>query len=241
VLDRYGNQRSDAAARMGKSRAVNMLVESILGDYFSDQNSPKQLVVALCTASKHHKVRMLLKSAGLADVDELDALRFQNEQIHRILKTTNDSKKKSNGTDDVRSYEQSVYSAMAESPVSSNCIGKVPTITSRARLFPDIPKTTFVRGMGIGKVHRKKTVSFSRVLKRLGNKKVSCQLEEAFLKWLDNHSIVIQNPLATDTLLVSDPENPGNKKRMNKILLQIPVRELHNDLVNTDPLMARSR
>jgi hypothetical protein len=60
---------------------------------------------------------MLFKSAGLTDVDELDALRFQNEQIHRILKTTNDSKKKGNGTDDIRSYEQCVYSAMVESPV----------------------------------------------------------------------------------------------------------------------------
>jgi hypothetical protein len=101
VLDRYGNQRSDAAARMGKSRAVNMLVKTILGYYFSDQHTHKQLVVALRTASKHHKVQMLFKSAGLADVDALDALRFQNEQIHRILRTTNYSKKKSNGTDDI--------------------------------------------------------------------------------------------------------------------------------------------
>jgi hypothetical protein len=49
--------------------------------------------------------------------------------------------------------------------------------------------------------------------------------------------MVIQSSLASDTLLVSDPENPGNKKRMNKILLQIPVRELHNDLLSTDPLI----
>jgi hypothetical protein len=83
---------------------------------------------------------MLFKSASLTDVEDLEALRFHNEQIHRILKTTNDSKNKSNGTDDIRSYEQSLYSAMAESPVSSSCIGKVPTFTSRARLFPDIPK-----------------------------------------------------------------------------------------------------
>jgi hypothetical protein len=71
--------------------------------------------------------------------------------------------------------------------------------------------------MNRGKVHRKNMrendfVSFSQILKRLGNKKVSCQLEETFLKWLDNHNMVIQSPLASDTLLVSDPENPGNKK-----------------------------
>jgi hypothetical protein len=49
--------------------------------------------------------------------------------------------------------------------------------------------------------------------------------------------MVIQSPLAADTLLVSDPDFPGNKKRMNKILLQIPVRELYNDLCNEDTLI----
>jgi hypothetical protein len=29
----------------------------------------------------------------------------------------------------------------------------------------------------------------------------------------------------------------ANKKRMNTILLQFPVRELHNDLLSTDPLI----
>jgi hypothetical protein len=79
--------------------------------------------------------------------------------------------------------------------------------------------------------------TFSRVLKRLGRQKVNQKLEDAFLKWLDNHSMVIQSPLAADTLLVSDPKHPGNKKRMNKILLQIPEREIHIDLCSEDPLI----
>jgi hypothetical protein len=242
VVDKNGMLRSDAATRMGKCRAVNEFVNTILGNYFSGKYTPQQLVLALRLSSQHPNVRMLFKSAGLADVEDLDAMRFQNEQIHRILKTTNDSKNKGGATDDVRSYEQSVYSVMAESSVSSNCTTNVPTVVSRARLFPDIPKATVVRGMGRGKFHPKnmrenKAVSFSRVLKRLGRTfscvlkrlgrtKVSVQLEEAFLKWLDNHNMVVQSPLASDTLLVSDPENPGNNKRINKILLQIHVREL---------------
>jgi hypothetical protein len=89
----------------------------------------------------------MFKSAGLTDVKDLEALRFHNEQIHRILKTANAIKKKGGVTDDVQSYEQSLYSAMAESPVSSNCTGSVPSTTSRARLFPDVPKTTVIGGM----------------------------------------------------------------------------------------------
>jgi hypothetical protein len=104
VEDKYGKLRSDAAARMGKCKAVNEFVNTILGETFSVKYTPKQLVLALRDLSKHPDVRMLFKSAGLTDVEELEALRFQNEQMHRILKTTNDSKKKSNGTDDIRSY-----------------------------------------------------------------------------------------------------------------------------------------
>jgi len=61
VVDRNGNQRSDAAARMGKSRAVNMIVKCILGDYFSTRHTPEQLVLALHAASKDARVRTLFK------------------------------------------------------------------------------------------------------------------------------------------------------------------------------------
>ena len=188
VGGKYGKIRSDAAAKMGKYRAVNEFVNLILGDYFSVKYTPQQLVLALRESSKHPDVRMLFKSAGLTDVEDLDALKFHNEQIHRILQTTNDTKKKGSATDDVRSYEQCLYSAMAESPPSSNCTRKVPTVSSRARLFPKIPKTTVKGGMNRGKRHRKNmrentTAAFSRVLKRLGRTKVSAELEEAFLKW----------------------------------------------------------
>jgi len=131
---------------------------------------------------------------------------------------------------------------MAESPISSNRTGNVPSVAARVRLFPAIPKTTARRNMNTGKVHRgnmrdKKGTVFSRVLKKLGHTKVTLKLQADFLLWLDNHNMVIQSPLAADTLLIPDPKNPGNKKRMNKILLQIPVRELHNDLVDRDPLI----
>jgi hypothetical protein len=144
-----------------------MFVETILGKYFTTQHTPAQLVLALRESSKHPDVRMLFKSASLTYVEDLEALRFHNEQIHCILKTTNDSKKKSNATDDIRSYEQALYSAMAESPVSSNYTGTIPSMISRARLFPNVPKRrALLRGMGRGKHHRKnmrenKNVSFS--------------------------------------------------------------------------------
>ncbi|OEU12087.1 hypothetical protein FRACYDRAFT_244337 [Fragilariopsis cylindrus CCMP1102] len=130
------------------------------------------------TASKDYRVRALFKSAGLADVEDLEAMRFHHEQMHRMLKTTNASKKRSSGTDDVRSYEQTLYSALAESPVSSNRGIKVPSLACRMRLFPDIPDMTLYNSMTRGKIHRKKMrentgTIFGRVLKRLGRTKVT--------------------------------------------------------------------
>jgi hypothetical protein len=74
VNDKNGKQKSEAAARMGKNRAVNVIVNIILGDYFSPRYTPEQLVLALHEASKHPRVRMLFKSAGLTDIKDLEAM-----------------------------------------------------------------------------------------------------------------------------------------------------------------------
>ena len=68
-------------------------------------------------------------------------------------------------------------------------------------------------------------------------KKVCPQLEEEVLVWLKNHDMVVQPPTAKDLILVQDPSNPRQKIRVNKLLLTILLRELHNDLLNRDPNM----
>jgi hypothetical protein len=74
VVDKNGKLRSDAAARIGKCRAVNEFVNTILGNYFSEKYTPQQLVLALRLSSQHPNVRMLFKSASLTDVEDLDAM-----------------------------------------------------------------------------------------------------------------------------------------------------------------------
>merc|ERR1711884_394374 len=105
---------------------------------------------------------------------------------------------------------------MAESPESSNQTSKPPTLSAQAALFPSIPKTTVISGMKRGRKHRKKMreehdTIYSKVIKRLGKKKVSPQLEEEFLVWLKNHDMVVQSPIVKDSILVRDPSNPRQK------------------------------
>jgi hypothetical protein len=44
---------------------------------------------------------------------------------------------------------------------------------------------------------------------------------------------VIDSLIANDCLWIKDAEAPGGRKRVGKLLLEISVRELHNDLVDT--------
>ena len=61
--------------------------------------------------------------------------------------------------------------------------------------------------------------------------KVMSELIENMNEWVFNHPQVVNSPISNDTLLVPDPDWPGNKIRVSKLLLQISIYELHNDLI----------
>ena len=42
---------------------------------------------------------------------------------------------------------------------------------------------------------------------------------------------MVKSPIFNDTLLVPDPDKPGKKMRVSKLLLHISICELHNDLI----------
>ena len=58
------------------------------------------------------------------------------------------------------------------------------------------------------------------------------ELIEHLNEWIGNHPQVVNSPIPNDTFLVPDPERPGKKIRVYKLLLQISIRELHNDLIS---------
>jgi hypothetical protein len=68
VEEKFGNLRSDAAARMGKCRAVHEFVNTISGDSFSVKYTPKQLVLVLRESSKHPAVQLLFKARSRSNL-----------------------------------------------------------------------------------------------------------------------------------------------------------------------------
>jgi hypothetical protein len=65
--------------------------------------------------------------------------------------------------------------------------------------------------------------------KRKGATKITLAMRVEIIKWIINHDNVIHSPIANDALLVKGDD--GVKPRVGKLLLEIPVRELHNEMV----------
>ena len=93
----------------------------ISDDKFTKKHTPEQTVLAVNDAARRLELQIVFKSAGITDVEELEAMCFCHNQINCILQTINNTtKKKHVSIDNIKSYKQLVYSAMAPSPESSN-------------------------------------------------------------------------------------------------------------------------
>ena len=57
------------------------------------------------------------------------------------------------------------------------------------------------------------------------------ELIDHFHEWIGNNPQVVNEPISNNTLLVPDKKRPGKKIRVHKLLLQISICELHNDLI----------
>ena len=67
--------------------------------------------------------------------------------------------------------------------------------------------------------------------------KVSDEIREAVHAWIFNHPHIICYSDKQDTLLVPNPDDiSGEKMRVGKWLIQIPITKLHQDLLSTGDL-----
>jgi hypothetical protein len=99
-----------------------------------------------------------------------------------------------------------------------------------------IPVSTGYRLMANAEKKRRRlsenidSVSWSNVQSRKGYSKVSPEVRSKFLEWFMNHPNVVESPIVNETILVKNIVT-GQKERVNKLLLQISIRELHNDML----------
>ena len=69
---------------------------------------------------------------------------------------------------------------------------------------------------------------------RKGHSKITESVRKALHTWVIDHPRVVNSPITNDTILVLNPDT-NQKERVGKLLLEIPIRELHNDLIEPPP------
>ena len=73
------------------------------------------------------------------------------------------------------------------------------------------------------------------MVKRKGWTKVNKELEEKVLSFIENHPNVVQSPIMNDYVSVKDKADPSVVHKLPKLLLQVTIQELHNDLIDQLP------
>jgi hypothetical protein len=151
-----------------------------------------------------------------------------------IQKALETDRRKGRANDDKRGFIQSIILAVAGTPTTNK--KKNPSYKKCFDLL-GIPSTS---GYRITKTQQQKRADIMAGLDVVEWSKVkSCksfwtkvpqETRNMILDWIYKHPDAIHSPLHDDTLLVPDPTDATKKVRKNKVLLQVSVRELHNDL-----------
>ena len=76
---------------------------------------------------------------------------------------------------------------------------------------------------------------FSQVVKSKGWTKFNKELEEKVNSLIENHPNVVHSPIMNNYFSVKDKDDPSVVQKLPKLLLQVSIHELHNDLIEQLP------
>jgi hypothetical protein len=239
---RQGSKNANSA-RVAKHRAVMKIVGAVKEAGTFDQQS-----LALQGALVHPNLRAISKSAGYCQevfTEKVWTASYQINQVGRLMKLARTTNKKRGRCTDVKdSLVQSVMTAVAPLPNSELGKNGLPT---RRHLMVSLgfegTRTGASRLLFSQASRRREQISELQASEgawSIGRKKqkqllkVDEDLRELLDSWIQNHEMVVKPPIKDETLLVLNPLT-GIKERKAKLLLCIPVRELHNELLKDPP------
>ena len=172
----------------------------------------------------------------------------RNLVVDQLLKQVNRSSVKSSQrgrtNDHLQSYRTNVVATLMPSPAENNHdILQTKDVYNMLLKNTSISRSTVRRLVNKAKKHRSRLTkremdtTWSIIHHRYGYNTVQKQLNSTLLEWIVNHPHVVSSPIVRDTVLVDVHKPNGDvfKERVGKLLLQISVRELHQDLVKPPP------
>jgi hypothetical protein len=243
--------KSVGGGRVAKHRAIIKIVNAV-----KDAGNLDQQSLALQGALVHPELQEASKCAGYspeaigATPSSQSSANYQLKQARQFLKLARTTHNRRGRCSDAKdSLVQSFMTAVAPSPDSTLGLNGVPTRpqllkslgfeskagSSARRLFllaadrrkqiREVQVAELQATEGAWSIRRKKPKQFL---------KVNVNLRKLLDTWIRNHEMVVESPIKDETLLVLNPLT-GIKERKAKLLLCVPVRELHNDLVKDTP------
>eukprot|EP00535_Pseudo-nitzschia_heimii_P013450 CAMPEP_0197196378 /NCGR_PEP_ID=MMETSP1423-20130617/32324_1 /TAXON_ID=476441 /ORGANISM="Pseudo-nitzschia heimii, Strain UNC1101" /LENGTH=438 /DNA_ID=CAMNT_0042650177 /DNA_START=139 /DNA_END=1456 /DNA_ORIENTATION=- len=230
--------RNPEAERKAKSRAVAKIIQAIKDPSLTVE----QQVFALREAVRHKELETLSASAGILIDNRL--VHYLIKNIKLVLKlATRTRHTLGRASDDMRSIVQTVILAMQPTPGSpkkfsnteiANFLGMSEPTYRRA------VKAVTMKRAALEGIHIPVTpVIFSQVVKRKGWRKVNEELKKTTYDFIFRHPNIIASPIAGDTVTIQDPADPKRKIKVQKMLRQISLRELHNDLIKNVPAVQK--
>lgn len=243
---------SDVAMRVRKCREKKRLLQGIDVQGKTDEEKARQLRVLL----EAKEMKGALDSLpGFRREKEVEVALFHQQQASHMLHMALGEKESRHArvSDERRGFVESVLVSMAphctkeEEHGHWTKLGSTPSDTTTP-VCASMPSTgARLKALGLSKstgyrlakkatqkrmklTRREENVSWNIVEARRGHRKVTDAMRKALHEWILAHPRVVESPIANDTLLVKDPAT-GERVRVAKLLLEIPVRELHNDMI----------
>ena len=238
LYNHFCDDRTYGAARVKKSRDAKKLKDMIL-----DNNKTKeQQALVLHTVLSDPDLSHIIKLAGIQIRSKFEEIAvFSENRRLEILKLASDkNNEKGRVNDDKRSFIESQLVSISPSPIERK---NNPSIYNLIKHY-NIPKTTGYRKINEASMKRKiifeeegdGQTKYSSIEKRKKYCKITPELRESIIKWLHDHPHIISSPIYNDTLLFKDSSKLNSVTRVGKMLRQISMRELHNDLLSKPPI-----
>ena len=139
----------------------------------------------------------------------------------------------------MRSLVQTVVLAMLPSPgtpktFSNREIAKLIGLSEP--MYRRALKAVSAKRAALEGIHTQdKSAMFSQVIKRRGWRKIDPELKAITHDYIRRYPNIITSPIKGDTVTIKDPTDQSKTIKVPKLLRQISIRQLHNDLIKNVP------
>jgi hypothetical protein len=212
-----GNVRSKAVERVARARAVDTIVEAI-----RSVGTPAQQSLALHKALVYPSMHQVAAVAGFNP--DQGVWKYQRANVMKVLELTN----KAGRSDNVKSaFIKSLMVALTSAPdvIQNN----QPSLRKQAKSL-GLSVSRGWRYLSEGNKKRKNIEAgeeyYPTTKKAKRSSRYDAAYRESIRDWVRNHQFVRVSPIKSDTLQINGQEEP-------KLLREIPIREMHNDLLKS--------